>query len=78
MIKGSGIIMQKGWLVNVCNDKHISITLLEDGKLDVQEQDGHNNSFSLWTGHDSILESAEEVSGAEIWCVSREVRPEFL
>jgi hypothetical protein len=35
-----------------------SIFLLEDGKLDIQEEDGHN-SFSLGSGHDSILQFAE-------------------
>jgi hypothetical protein len=33
--------------------------MLEDEKLYVEEEDGHNKSFSLGTGHDSIVESAE-------------------
>jgi hypothetical protein len=70
--------VQKGFLVNFCRDKHTLITLLEDGKLEVQEQDGHNNSLSVWTGHDSNLESSEEVFVAETSRVSYEVRPEFL
>jgi hypothetical protein len=36
------------------------ITLLEDGTMDVQEEDGHNNSFSHGRGRDTILKSAEE------------------
>jgi hypothetical protein len=36
----------------------ILITLLEDGKLDTEEEDGYKNSFSLGKGHDLILESA--------------------
>jgi hypothetical protein len=51
--------MQKGYLLNIWHGKHTLITLLEDVALDVHE-DGHNNSFSLGMGHDSILESAEE------------------
>jgi hypothetical protein len=45
--------------LNVCRDKHICITLLEDETLNVQEEDGHNNSFSLRKGHDSVLELSE-------------------
>jgi hypothetical protein len=52
--------MWKGCLLNDCRDKHIFIALLEEWIFDVQDEDGHNSSFSLGTGHDSILESAEE------------------
>jgi hypothetical protein len=38
---------------------HYFIDLLEDGALDVRE-DGQNSSFSVRTGHDSILERAQE------------------
>jgi hypothetical protein len=31
------------------------IALLEEETMDVQEEDGHNSSFSLETGHDSII-----------------------
>jgi hypothetical protein len=33
---------------------------MEDGTLDVQEENEDNNSFGLGTDHDSIFESAEE------------------
>jgi hypothetical protein len=33
---------------------------LEDETLEVQEGEGHNDSYSLGIGHDSILESEEE------------------
>jgi hypothetical protein len=36
----------------------ITFTLLEDEKLNVEEEEGHNKSFILGTGHDSIVESA--------------------
>jgi hypothetical protein len=35
------------------------VTLLEDGTLDIQGENGHNNFFSLETGHDSFVVSAE-------------------
>jgi hypothetical protein len=46
--------------VNACGGKHIFITLLEDGTLDVQEEDECNYSFSVGTDHKSVLEWAEE------------------
>lgn len=39
----------------ICPGKYTCITLLEDGTLDVNEEDGHN-FLSIATGH----ESAEE------------------
>jgi hypothetical protein len=33
---------------------------LEGGTLEVQEEDGHTNSFSLGTGHELIVETAEQ------------------
>jgi hypothetical protein len=42
-------------LLNVCRRMHIFMTLLEDGILDVQEENEHNNSFSLGKGHDSVF-----------------------
>jgi hypothetical protein len=36
---------------------------LENGTLDVQEEDGYNNPFSLRTSHDSITESADKEEG---------------
>jgi hypothetical protein len=45
--------------VNVFHDKHVFSTLLEDETLDVQEEDGHNNSFSFGAGHNSIPELAD-------------------
>jgi hypothetical protein len=39
--------MYEGCLLNVCGGKHIFIIVLEDGTLDAQEEDGHNNSLSL-------------------------------
>lgn len=36
------------------------VSLLEDGTLDIQEDNGRNNFFSLETGHDPILVPAEE------------------
>jgi hypothetical protein len=41
----------------------ILTTLLEDETFDVQEEAGQNNSFSHGTGHDPILELAEEEEG---------------
>jgi hypothetical protein len=51
-------IKWKGRFLNVYYCKHILITLLEDQTLGVQEEDGHNHSFSLRTGPDSVLELA--------------------
>jgi hypothetical protein len=33
---------------------------LEDGTLQIQEEEGYNISFRLGTGNDSVFESAEE------------------
>jgi hypothetical protein len=43
-----------------CHGKHIFIATLESRTLVVQEENGHNNSFSLGTGHGSVLELEEE------------------
>jgi hypothetical protein len=51
---------------NVCEGKHIFITLLEDGTLDTQEEDEHNDSFSFRMDHGSILELPEEGGGGEV------------
>jgi hypothetical protein len=40
---------------------------MEDRTVDVQEEDGHS-SFTLGTGHESILESPEEVY-FRIWVI---------
>jgi hypothetical protein len=52
--------MQKGCRLYVCRGKHIFITLPEGWTMDDQEEEGHNNSFSLWTGQDSVIKSVEE------------------
>jgi hypothetical protein len=36
------------------------IIFLENGILDKQTEDGHKSSFSLETGHDSILKLTED------------------
>jgi hypothetical protein len=50
----------KGRLLNDCSCKHIFITILEDGTLEVGEEDGHTSSYSLRTGRHSVLELEEE------------------
>jgi hypothetical protein len=43
-------------LPGLLRDKKIYIAILEGGTLNVQENDGHYNAFSLGKGHDSILD----------------------
>jgi hypothetical protein len=43
-----------------CPPQTYFVTLLEDETLDIQEDNGRNNFFSLETGHDPILMPAEE------------------
>jgi hypothetical protein len=42
-----------------------SILLLEDGKLDIQEEDGYD-SYNLGSGYDSILEFPEREEVEEV------------
>ena len=46
--------------LNVFRGKHIFITLLEGGILDIQEWNRRNKLFSLGKGHELIFELAEE------------------
>jgi hypothetical protein len=46
--------------VNICCGEQIFIIFLEDGILGDKEEDGHSSSFSLGTGHDSILKLIAE------------------
>jgi hypothetical protein len=45
--------------MNVCHGKNIFITLLEDGILNYQKENGHH-LFSLGTGYDTFFELGEE------------------
>jgi hypothetical protein len=54
-VKENYLVKHISCLMNVCHESHVVITLVEDGTLDVQEEDGHNNSCSFETGHDSAL-----------------------
>jgi hypothetical protein len=40
--------------------RHILVTLLQNGTLDVQEEDGHDNLLSLRTSHYSMTASVDE------------------
>jgi hypothetical protein len=52
--------------LNLCQAKNILITLLGEGALVIQEEDGHNDSFSFRMGHDSLLELSEEEKDEDI------------
>jgi hypothetical protein len=57
--------------LNVFCGKHIFITLLEGGTLDIQEWNRRNKFFSLGTGHELIFELAEEQEEEELISVQR-------
>jgi hypothetical protein len=56
-VKVNGINMYEGTFLNLCRSKHIVTTLLEDGTLDILEEEGHNNSFIPGTGYEDVMKT---------------------